>query len=68
MVSYASKSSSVTKRNNVDCMESLWFAPIYAHWHYIGDRKPHRQRFSKNIAVCIHFLFNFSMQEHVDSK
>ena len=39
MVPYAFKSSSVTKRNNVACMELLWCAPIYVHWCYIGDRK-----------------------------
>ena len=39
MVPYAFKSSSVTKTNNMVCMELLWCAPIYVHWCYIGDRK-----------------------------
>ena len=29
MVQYAFKSSSVTKRNNMDCIELLWCASIY---------------------------------------
>ena len=39
MVPYAFKSSSVTKTNNMVCMELLWCVPIYVHWCYIGDRK-----------------------------
>ena len=39
MVPYAFKSSSVTKTNNMVCMELLWCAPIYVHWCYFGDRK-----------------------------
>lgn len=40
MVQYAFKSSSVTKRNNMNCMELLWCASIYMQRWYIGDRKP----------------------------
>ena len=40
MVPYAFKSSSVTKRNNMDCIELLWCASIYMQRWYIGDRKP----------------------------